>query len=204
MKKIAFLRLVCIELARMGVGEDEIKIQCSNIHKYLTSMGIGEESPVLDSENPAAFAKLIYGNIAKKQNAKATKADLAAEAPVQPEEQSCEFSDEMPEIETIDAPDLEAKDETNDIKIFDGSHSAPVIDDLPPESDTPAPEEASVLMPRLDEKHSDGKARAVFMIKAPQGTRAGYVSEYMAFRDRMIENRAPAFIEIDINPYGSI
>jgi len=66
-----------------------------------------------------------------------------------------------------------------------------------------APEGASVMQPRLDEKHSDGKARAVFMIKAPQGSRAGYVSEYLAFRDRMIENRAPAFIEIDINPYGS-
>ena len=67
-----------------------------------------------------------------------------------------------------------------------------------------APEGASVMMPRPDERRSDGKARAVFMIKAPQGSRAGYVSEYMAFRDRMIENRAPAFIEIDINPYGSI
>ena len=67
-----------------------------------------------------------------------------------------------------------------------------------------APEGATVMMPRLDEKRSDGKARAVFMIKAPQGTRAGYVSEYMAFRDRMIENRTPAFIEIDINPYGSV
>ena len=67
-----------------------------------------------------------------------------------------------------------------------------------------APENASVLMPRLDERRSDGKARAVFMIKAPHGTRAGYVSEYMAFRDRMTESRAPAFIEIDINPYGSI
>ena len=66
-----------------------------------------------------------------------------------------------------------------------------------------APEGAVVMQPRLDEKHSDGKARAAFMIKAPQGSRAGYVSEYMAFRDRMIENRAPAFIEIDINPYGS-
>ncbi len=67
-----------------------------------------------------------------------------------------------------------------------------------------APEGATVMSPRLDERRTDGKARAVFMIKAPQGTRAGYVSEYMAFRDRMIENRAPAFIEIDINPYGSI
>ena len=67
-----------------------------------------------------------------------------------------------------------------------------------------APEGAAVMMPRLDERRSDGRARAVFIIKAPQGTRAGYVSEYMAFRDRMIENRAPAFIEIDINPYGSV
>ena len=67
-----------------------------------------------------------------------------------------------------------------------------------------APEGAVVMKPRLDERRSDGKARAAFMIKAPQGTRAGYVSEYMAFRDRMVENRAPAFIEIDVNPYGSI
>jgi primosomal protein N' (replication factor Y) len=67
-----------------------------------------------------------------------------------------------------------------------------------------APEGASVMAPRLDERRNDGRSRAVFMIKAPQGSRAGYVSEYMAFRDRMIENKAPAFIEIDINPYGSI
>jgi primosomal protein N' (replication factor Y) len=67
-----------------------------------------------------------------------------------------------------------------------------------------APEGASVMMPRLDERRSDGRARAVFMIKAPRGSRAGYVSEYMAFRERMTENRAPAFIEIDINPYGSV
>ncbi len=66
------------------------------------------------------------------------------------------------------------------------------------------PQGASVMKPRLDERRSDGKARAVFMIKAPRGSRAGYVSEYMAFRDRMTENRAPAFIEIDINPYGSL
>ena len=67
-----------------------------------------------------------------------------------------------------------------------------------------APEGAMVMMPRLDERRSDGKSRAVFLIKAPQGSRAGYVNEYMVFRDRMTENRAPAFIEIDINPYGSV
>ena len=141
MKKIEFLRLVCIELARMGVGEDEIKIQCSNIHKYLTSIGIGEESPALDGENPAAFAKLIYGNIAKKQSTQSTKVEPVTEVPV-PEEQPHEFSDEMPEIETIDTPSPEAADEADDVKIFEGSHSAPAVD-LPPESDTHELEEAS-------------------------------------------------------------
>ena len=67
-----------------------------------------------------------------------------------------------------------------------------------------APEGAVVMKPRLDEKRTDGRARAVFMIKAPQGSRAGYVKEYMTFRDRMIGSKAPAFIEIDINPYGAI
>ena len=67
-----------------------------------------------------------------------------------------------------------------------------------------APEGAVVMRPRFDERRTDGKSRAVFLIKAPQGSRAGYVSEYMVFRDRMTESKAPAFIEIDVNPYGMI
>ncbi len=67
-----------------------------------------------------------------------------------------------------------------------------------------APKNAVIMKPRLDERRTDGRARAVFLIKAPQGSRAGYVSEYMAFRDRMITSKAPAFIEIDVNPYGMI
>lgn len=67
-----------------------------------------------------------------------------------------------------------------------------------------APEDAVIMRPRIDERRTDGRARAVFLIKAPQGSRAGYVSEYMAFRDRMIASKAPAFIEIDVNPYGMI
>lgn len=67
-----------------------------------------------------------------------------------------------------------------------------------------APEGASVMKARLDERRSDGRCRAVFIIKAPQGSRAGYVGEYMAFRDRLTQSRAPVFIEIDINPYGSV
>ncbi|MBR0308639.1 MAG: primosomal protein N' [Mogibacterium sp.] len=67
-----------------------------------------------------------------------------------------------------------------------------------------APAGSSVLRPRMDERRNDGKARAVFIIKAPQGSRAGYVNEYMAFRERMIDSKAPAFIEIDVNPYGIV
>ena len=64
-----------------------------------------------------------------------------------------------------------------------------------------APEDAQVLKPGADERRTDGRARAGFIIKAPQGSRAGYIAEYMRFRDRMIEMKAPAFIEIDVNPY---
>ena len=63
------------------------------------------------------------------------------------------------------------------------------------------PEGASVMRPRAEERRTDGRARAGFIIKAPQGSRAGYIAEYMRFRDRMIETKAPAFIEIDVNPY---
>ena len=64
-----------------------------------------------------------------------------------------------------------------------------------------APENAQILRPVPDERRTDGRARAGFIIKAPQGSRAGYIAEYMRFRDRMIEMKAPAFIEIDVNPY---
>ena len=64
-----------------------------------------------------------------------------------------------------------------------------------------APEGAQVMRPGADERRTDGRARAGFIIKAPQGSRAGYIAEYMRFRDRMIEMKAPAFIEIDVNPY---
>ena len=65
-----------------------------------------------------------------------------------------------------------------------------------------APENAQILKVRLAERRTDDKARAVFVIKAPQGSRAGYINEYMEYRDRMIESKADCFIEIDVNPYG--
>ena len=67
-----------------------------------------------------------------------------------------------------------------------------------------APEGANILRVRQEETRTDGRARAGFIIKAPSGSRAGYVAEYMAFRDRLIEQKAPVFIEIDVNPYGTV
>ena len=64
-----------------------------------------------------------------------------------------------------------------------------------------APKEAAILRPRPDERRSDGRSRAVFLIKAPQGSRGGYVNEYMEFRDRMTGMK-DCFIEIDVNPYS--
>ena len=66
-----------------------------------------------------------------------------------------------------------------------------------------APEGSSVLRPRLDERKTDGKYRAGFLIKAPQGSRAGYIREYMEFRDRLIDSKSDCFIEIDVNPYST-
>ena len=66
------------------------------------------------------------------------------------------------------------------------------------------PEGARILKTRTDERRTDGRVRAVFIIKAPAGSRAGYVNEYMAFRDRMIASKAPCYTEIDINPYGIV
>ena len=64
-----------------------------------------------------------------------------------------------------------------------------------------APQDASVLRVRLDERKTDGRFRAEFIIKAPPGSRAGYIREYMEYRDRMIESKSECFIEIDVNPY---
>ena len=63
------------------------------------------------------------------------------------------------------------------------------------------PEGAQILKVRLDERKTDGKYRAEFIIKAPPGSRAGYVREYMECRERMTGSKSGCFIEIDINPY---
>ena len=63
------------------------------------------------------------------------------------------------------------------------------------------PEGAEILRARLEERKTDGKYRAEFIIKAPPGSRAGFVGEYMEYRDKMIAAKSDVFIDIDINPY---
>ena len=63
------------------------------------------------------------------------------------------------------------------------------------------PEGAEILRARLEERKTDGKYRAEFIIKAPPGSRAGFVGEYMEYRDKMIAAKTDVFIDIDINPY---
>ncbi len=69
-----------------------------------------------------------------------------------------------------------------------------------------APEGAVVMRPRLEERRSDDKPRASFIIKAPGGTRNGYLNEYMEFRERMKDIKGISrncFIEADVNPYSA-
>ena len=63
------------------------------------------------------------------------------------------------------------------------------------------PDGVQILRTRIDERKTDGRYRAEFIIKAPPGSRSGYVKEYMDFRDRLTASKADCFIEIDINPY---
>lgn len=69
---------------------------------------------------------------------------------------------------------------------------------------TDLPKGTVILRPREDERRTDGKARATFIIKAPNGSRGGFIKAYMNMRERMIKASAPCYIEIDVNPYGIV
>lgn len=68
-----------------------------------------------------------------------------------------------------------------------------------------APDGATVLNPRYETlRAGSNRNRAGFIIKAPKGSRNGYMKAYMNFRDLMISAGAECYIEIDVNPYGII
>lgn len=63
------------------------------------------------------------------------------------------------------------------------------------------PEDAVVLKPVEEERKIDGRGRVSFIIKAPVGTRSGYLKAYLDYREKMIKSAADCYIEIDVNPY---
>lgn len=63
----------------------------------------------------------------------------------------------------------------------------------------------TIYEPKLDTQRGGAdRNRVIFMIKAPRGTRSGFVSAYMNYRELMIKHRSTCHIELDINPYGII
>lgn len=67
------------------------------------------------------------------------------------------------------------------------------------------PEGAAVYRPREEQlKGQDQGTKVTFLIKAPKGSRSGYVQAYMNYRDWMIQNKATMYVEIDVNPYGIV
>ena len=63
------------------------------------------------------------------------------------------------------------------------------------------PEGSVILKPVEEARRIDGKRRVSFLIKAPLGTRSGYLKAYLDYRDRMRKTNADCYIEIDVNPY---
>lgn len=63
------------------------------------------------------------------------------------------------------------------------------------------PPGAQFLKVKPDTLRTGGKERVTFIVKAPKGTRSGYVRLFMEERERGMERKDPWHIEIDINPY---
>ena len=67
------------------------------------------------------------------------------------------------------------------------------------------PTGTTIYEPKLDiQRGGANRNRVFFMIKAPRGTRSGFVNAYMNYKDLMIKHRSTCHIELDINPYGII
>ena len=67
------------------------------------------------------------------------------------------------------------------------------------------PTGTTIYEPKLDiQRGGADRNRVIFMIKAPRGTRSGFVNAYMNYKELMIKHRSTCHIELDINPYGII
>ena len=67
------------------------------------------------------------------------------------------------------------------------------------------PAHTTVYEPKFDlQRGGADRNRVFFLIKAPKGSRGGFVSAYMRYRELMMKHRSTCHIELDINPYGTI
>ena len=67
------------------------------------------------------------------------------------------------------------------------------------------PENAVIMMPKAD-SYGPGVAanRVSFFIKAPKGSRQGYIKAFLALKAFLADNKIDVYADIDINPYGMV
>ena len=67
------------------------------------------------------------------------------------------------------------------------------------------PDKSMIYRPREEVlRGNTERKRVTFLIKAPKGSRSGFIQMYMRYRDRMIQQKSTIYIEIDVNPYGIV
>ena len=115
MKRSDFLIMVSDELIALGVDKNEIDKCIALMERYLASAGVGEESHLLDSEDPKIFAREIYESI----KVKIKKAEPQS---------AIDESEELPAPEEIILEDAEAPE---DMQEEDPTEAA--ADELPTE-----------------------------------------------------------------------
>ena len=92
MKKETFLDLVCERLSELSLDAREIEKQRAHIDKYLSNLGIEDESEELDDEDPNEFAEDIYevmlenGVVTEKSEDEAEDGDAEPDEPAEPAE----------------------------------------------------------------------------------------------------------------------
>lgn len=67
------------------------------------------------------------------------------------------------------------------------------------------PDKSMIYRPREEVlRGNTERKRVTFLIKAPKGSRSGFIQMYMRYRDWMIQQKSTIYIEIDVNPYGIV
>ena len=96
MRKELFLDKVCARLWDLGLEVNKIEKQRAQIDRYLTQIGVGEESEELENEDPIAFADNIFSVLKKKRAEKAEEIKIVTSSE---NVENIDTEEEMPLIE---------------------------------------------------------------------------------------------------------